>query len=186
MALTCWGATLPVSHLRRHNNSLTAKSGVEPEWPHAVHHLWIHSAARLPATNPTSSCLHWLWHLGWRGLGGDGGSAGPQRQSVQSGPPRRPATVWKRGDPEGSGDQRSVRRDGSHWLWPRRSNCTKVPRWRLAAIPTYHRLQNICGKNELECKDPKPYNRCLHRRRDALRWKNGRFTLVQLSEPNVT
>lgn len=129
--------------LWRQNNSLTAKSGVEPERPHAVHHLRIHSPARLPAANPTSSCLHRVWHLGWRGLRGDGGSAGPQWQSVRSRAARRPAAVWKCRDSEESGDQRSVRRDGSHWLRPRRSNCTKVPRWRLSVIPAFHRKTSV-------------------------------------------
>lgn len=41
--------------------------------------------------------------------------------------------------------------------------------------------QNICGKNELGCKDSKPYLQCLHRRRGRAVLKNGRFTLVQLS-----
>lgn len=127
--------------------TLYCLSGVEPEWAHTLHHVWIHRPERLPAPHPASSCLHRFRHLSRRGLCGDGGSAGPEQQSVWAGAPRWPVAARKRRGAEGSGDQRSVRGDSGDWLWPRWGICTKILRWRLLVTSLFTEYE-ISGKSK--------------------------------------
>lgn len=128
-------------------------TGVEPKWPHTLHHLRIHSPPRLPATRSSSSCLHRVRHLSWRGVCRSEWSTGPQWQHLWPGGSWGPGGDRRYRWAEGQRDQRGVWGDSSHRLW-RWSSYPKVYRWRLCdkfSINYYTNTYNTAEHNAFTC-----------------------------------